>query len=193
MENFSDRNCCSLLGCWLNKLIAFGHSPSTGLDSCVTIFLPHLFIGFLGCFPQVIFCTNDWVNVVWFSAHIKCACDLALVKVGIGVKCHRMNSMTSFEKEDMAGKMNGCKEDSDKFDDIIWKGRYGGKKWVGVRIKPQEKWKCGKTWCFTLNAKTSKMSRTSEIHNSITIIHSITKNDRVKIGRAHVWTPVTWA
>jgi hypothetical protein len=30
-----------------------------------------------------------------------------------------MNSMTSFEKEDMAGKMNGCKEDSDKFDDII--------------------------------------------------------------------------
>jgi hypothetical protein len=39
-----------------------------------------------------------------------------------------MNSMTLWEKIDMAGKMYGCKEDSDKFDDIIFgKGRYGGK------------------------------------------------------------------
>jgi hypothetical protein len=30
-----------------------------------------------------------------------------------------MNSMTSHEKEDMVGKMNGCEEDSDEFDDII--------------------------------------------------------------------------
>jgi len=29
-----------------------------------------------------------------------------------------MNSMTSCEKEDMAGKMYGCEEDSDEFDDI---------------------------------------------------------------------------
>jgi len=36
--------------------------------------------------------------------------------------------MTSQEKEDMVEKMNGCKEDSDKFDDIIRKGRYGGGK-----------------------------------------------------------------
>ena len=69
--------------------------------------------------------------------------------------------MTSYEKEDMVEKMNGCEEDSDefndivwkiwrekmygceedsdKFDDIIWKGRYGGKKRVAVRIKPHEK------------------------------------------------------
>ena len=30
-----------------------------------------------------------------------------------------MNSMTSYEKEDMAGNMNGCKEDSDVFNDIM--------------------------------------------------------------------------
>jgi len=35
--------------------------------------------------------------------------------------------------------MYGHEDDSDEFDDIIWKGRYGGKKWVAVRIKPQEK------------------------------------------------------
>jgi hypothetical protein len=30
-----------------------------------------------------------------------------------------MNLMTSYEKEDMAGKMNGGEEDSDEFDDIM--------------------------------------------------------------------------
>jgi hypothetical protein len=30
-----------------------------------------------------------------------------------------MNSMTSYENEDMVGKMSGCKEDSDEFDDIM--------------------------------------------------------------------------
>ena len=67
----------------------------------------------------MIFCANDRVTVILFFAYIKCACDWALVKVGIGVKCRPMNSMTSYEKEDMVGKMNGCEEDSDEFDDII--------------------------------------------------------------------------
>ena len=53
-----------------------------------------------------------------------------MVKVGIGVKCRWMNSMTSYEKEDMVGKMNGCEEDSDEFDDII---RYGGEKCMDTK------------------------------------------------------------
>ena len=44
-----------------------------------------------------------------------------------------MNSMTSYEKEDMAGKMNGYEEDSDEFDDIMWKGRYGRKKCMDAK------------------------------------------------------------
>jgi hypothetical protein len=43
--------------------------------------------------------------------------------------------MTSYEKKDMAGKMNGCEEDSDEFDDIMRKGRYGGKNvWMRRRF-----------------------------------------------------------
>ena len=38
-----------------------------------------------------------------------------------------------YEKEDMAGKMNGCEEDSDEFDDIMWKGRYGRKKCMDAK------------------------------------------------------------
>jgi hypothetical protein len=30
-----------------------------------------------------------------------------------------MNSMASYDNEDMAGKINVCKEDSDEFDDIM--------------------------------------------------------------------------
>ena len=45
--------------------------------------------------------------------------QLGTAKDSIGVKCHQMTLMTSYRKEDMAGKMNGCKEDSDEFDDII--------------------------------------------------------------------------
>ena len=38
-----------------------------------------------------------------------------------------------YEKKDMAGKMNGCEEDSDEFDDIVWKERYGGKKCMDAK------------------------------------------------------------
>jgi hypothetical protein len=42
--------------------------------------------------------------------------------------------MTSHKKEDMMGNMNGRKEDSDKFDDIMWKGRYGGEKCMDAKM-----------------------------------------------------------
>jgi hypothetical protein len=50
-----------------------------------------------------------------------------------------MNSMTYVKRKIWRGKIYRCKEDSDEFNDSIWKGRYGGEKWVAVRIKTQEK------------------------------------------------------
>jgi hypothetical protein len=41
--------------------------------------------------------------------------------------------MTSYDKEDMAGKMHGFQSSDDFFDYIVWKGRYGGKKWMASK------------------------------------------------------------
>ena len=141
-------------------------------------------------FPHAIFHANNLFKVIWFLAHIKCACNWAQVKVCIGVKRCRMNSMTSYENEDMVGKMSGCKEDSDEFDDIMWKRRYGKEKCMDTKKILVNSVDCASCEKFTADLSLNRSISSASPHQTWLLL-SLKRSSTMEVDIFHTCWPYT--